>query len=926
MPSLGFEFDYDLTPNLAIGLGHRMTFSGTDLLDGQRWTDANTLTGDNDVLHYTSLGLKYRFNKHKNRSLYPKIELVEPFSNELTIYAANSLLKVKIHRVNNPFDIYLTVNGKEQYFNFNNRTLIANIPLTLGKNNITITAHNQDGTDSKEYIFFRKEKEDVLPELEAFGSPEIIFINPSVEDSRVRDKSTKVTAKVRMVDNEKDIRLTVNGRKVAFDFDKNKELLSANLGLKEGRNIIEIKARNKNGEQLSTTSIFYELPVPSPYIEFVSPRYDNTETTQSTIEARVKLDHISSTSDVRLVVNGVNEPNFYFENNLLSANIRLLEGQNNIEVFAINPSGEERKQIIIHRKSPYVPVVRRPKIAINAPKYRESTTREPYVVIHANLEHISRKTDIRLTHNGNHIYDFNFDANAGVLQHGLYLSAGLNQVLIEGSNQAGEDRAEVIINLVIPAPPPVIVAPSIDWIRPHAQTVVEAEELTVKANIVGVTGLNDINFRVNNRNYNDFRFNPATGNFRAKVRLREGENSLSIEVSNGAGYDRHRTTIIYHPPYAPIIDIRKPESRQTAKKYISLKADVRHVTSRKDIQLFVNSKNKRNFSFKKDRLEADIELDSGENIIEIIASNSYGQKQLVKRIVYTPPLPPKITFNGIKNNQIFKTRKVKIKANIDNIENRKAIKLFWNGRASGNFDWSNGLFTSNTQLREGKNTLKLKVETTNGKDEVDLTLHYRQPRLPVIDFTNFSNEEEVTEDKITLMASIENIINRQALTVFTNGERNEVFTFRNGLLKSSTALKKGKNTITIKAKTEEGEREKNLVIFYKPLVPKPSIKIISPSSVSLETGHFSARVKASIQHISHDRKINISVNDRPIDDFQFTAKNGELTATIPLSAGKNEVIIQVENEAGIAKKGLLITRTIKRPTLSKNSKKKRESD
>jgi hypothetical protein len=59
MPSIGFEFDYNLTPDLAIGLGHRMTFSGTDLLDGQQWTDANNLTGNNDILHYTSLGLKY---------------------------------------------------------------------------------------------------------------------------------------------------------------------------------------------------------------------------------------------------------------------------------------------------------------------------------------------------------------------------------------------------------------------------------------------------------------------------------------------------------------------------------------------------------------------------------------------------------------------------------------------------------------------------------------------------------------------------------------------------------------------------------------------------------------------------------------------------------------------------------------------------
>ena len=55
MPSLGVELDYDLTNNLALGVGHRMTFAGTDLLDGQQWTNANALTGNNDRLHYLSL-------------------------------------------------------------------------------------------------------------------------------------------------------------------------------------------------------------------------------------------------------------------------------------------------------------------------------------------------------------------------------------------------------------------------------------------------------------------------------------------------------------------------------------------------------------------------------------------------------------------------------------------------------------------------------------------------------------------------------------------------------------------------------------------------------------------------------------------------------------------------------------------------------
>ena len=102
------------------------------------------------------------------------------------------------------------------------------------------------------------------------------------------------------------------------------------------------------------------------------------------------------------MVNGQNEPNFYFDyqNGGLKATIELREGRNEIEVIASNKRGEARDQRTITYERRYTPTVRRPRITMNAPQYREATTREELVVIQATLENINRKSAIRLTNIG----------------------------------------------------------------------------------------------------------------------------------------------------------------------------------------------------------------------------------------------------------------------------------------------------------------------------------------------------------------------------------------------------------------------------------------------------------------------------------------------------------------------------------------------
>lgn len=69
--------DNTLLPNASFGLGlalrvsrrvdltleHRATWSGEDLLDGQRWEETRTLTANSDILHFTSIGINFKIGK-----------------------------------------------------------------------------------------------------------------------------------------------------------------------------------------------------------------------------------------------------------------------------------------------------------------------------------------------------------------------------------------------------------------------------------------------------------------------------------------------------------------------------------------------------------------------------------------------------------------------------------------------------------------------------------------------------------------------------------------------------------------------------------------------------------------------------------------------------------------------------------------------
>lgn len=60
---VGMGIAFKMSRRVDLAIEHRVTWTGDDLIDGQRWEETNTLTANSDYLQYTSIGINFRLGK-----------------------------------------------------------------------------------------------------------------------------------------------------------------------------------------------------------------------------------------------------------------------------------------------------------------------------------------------------------------------------------------------------------------------------------------------------------------------------------------------------------------------------------------------------------------------------------------------------------------------------------------------------------------------------------------------------------------------------------------------------------------------------------------------------------------------------------------------------------------------------------------------
>ena len=208
------------------------------------------------------------------KKLPPIVEFNNPASNPAKSTLSTYHVEATVLNVEGKSDITVKLNGFETtLFSYNSASNVIklNVMLIEGANLIEVEGVNEVGDDKKNTTIFYHKKEVVQ-------LPIVAFLNPAVDPIKVYKNNYSIEAKVQFVAGSGYIDLKVNGIiSTLFSYSKSSKLMTFNVNLIEGANVIEIKGTNKFGSDVETTIIVYKKEVlkAPPVVTITRPTVDN---------------------------------------------------------------------------------------------------------------------------------------------------------------------------------------------------------------------------------------------------------------------------------------------------------------------------------------------------------------------------------------------------------------------------------------------------------------------------------------------------------------------------------------------------------------------------------------------------------------------------------------------------------------------------
>ncbi|NUN99580.1 MAG: hypothetical protein HUU01_03080, partial [Saprospiraceae bacterium] len=627
MPNLGIEIGYQLTPRFSVHLGHRVTFAGTDILDGQRWADPN-----NDIYHYTNFALRWIIQPDRDKPLAPVIEITTPITNPYTTNNPNDgVVRATIRHINSAADVTCMVNGRDARFDYRDLRFSTDFPLRPGRNDVVITATNQVGTARKEVVIYYEER--IVPPPPPYGrAPSITILNPPTRSSRTTNAAFTIRASIQEVTAKSDITLEFNGNtRQNFSFDSRSGELYSDVTLREGENRIVIRARNTYGNATEDAVVTYERERQQPPLVVITrPDRDGEETTQPNAVIEADVLRVTRPENVTMTVNGRQFRNFTFDTGRgqLRADITLQEGANYVEINASNAEGQSKDGVTINyrRQVSQNP----PTIVVTEPAKPSSSTSKPTALVEATTQFVSQKSDVRFYINGRETNNFNFNAGNGRISSTVSLENGNNEVRIRVSNRDGSDEASISIRRIgDEAEQPL--KPDVTITQPADGASFDQPRVDLRAKTLRVSGKENVTFTLNGRTVSDFNFNRLNGDITATLTLVEGNNVVRITGRNAAGTDEAMVNLRYKAAAEkPAVTIVQPANNSTVTvASATLKATTQNVASKSEVTVTFNGRAVSNFSFDAARQEvtAALTLEGGNNVVTVKVQNSGGNAE-----------------------------------------------------------------------------------------------------------------------------------------------------------------------------------------------------------------------------------------------------------------------------------------------------------
>ncbi len=687
MPNLGIELGYHFSPRFMVVLGHKVTFSKTDLLDGQRWKENTTLTAQNDIHHYTNLQFKWILGKSKRQVFDgdpPKVTILRPSNSPYNTYDAIEPLRAEVLGVPYDEDIKVTVNGVPSNFTFKKDEVNADVLLRIGENTIIVKGENQFGSDYKTIIINVLEKNQ-LPDVPVVVTPPVVInpnnpTTPTTQSPRVKftlpasysetDRNSQaIRVQIENVTNYQDVTLTVNGRSYNnFRFSYGE--LSHEVPLNEGQNSIVVSARNSTGSASDAVTVNYRRAVQRvdlPIVRITSTGNvieNSLGGCQTAIEARIE--NVTNGRDISMTVNGraFTDFNFNYSTKILRGSINLATGSNQIVIRARNESGEgnDRADVTCAERRRYPPTVR-----ISQPRNNDVFEQQT-IEVRALTTNVTTQNQIQVVVNGYQNSNFTYDSYNRTISVRINLVQGENSIRIRVSNNEGSNEDLVRFTY---RPRVVATPPRVSILQPLNGTFFKNSDIDVQATTSHISNQSQIQVTMNGRGQS-FNFEPNTQLIKTRLNLDAGANTIKIIVSNPSGSDAATTTVTYNKPVVietprpPRVTIINPtDGRSVSDPSVTFEGQVDNMSAgSKDIKIILNgTEMQANMNLLR-QVRQRLSLDEGINTITLRATNKDGTDEKTVRVTYakTPVITPTPTPLPTKD----KRRDIPTSGNTDN--------------------------------------------------------------------------------------------------------------------------------------------------------------------------------------------------------------------------------------------------------------------
>ncbi len=906
-PYLGVELGFHVTPKFMISLGHKLTFTQTNVFDGQQWNNDNTLLSGQDLHHYTSLDLKWILNPRGKtvRQKSPTVHIYQPTDDPHITNRPNEVVKATITNIQTGVDqVTMTVNGRNTNFTFYNGELLSDVALQIGTNEVIIRARNAVGSaEDRTVIIYRTENNNPTPPPTPTEPRPIVRITTPRNGASFEFPNQRVIATVQNIGNSGNITVSLNGQNLGNVYVTNNEI-AQDIQLVEGSNRIVVTARNSSGSASDEVTVYYRRPQPQqpqPTVRIARPT-NGAEFEYADVAFFADVREVNNRNDINITLNGRTVTNFDFSQNEVNARLQLAEGTNRVNISVRNASGSASDAVTVSYRRPQ-PRVTPPSVHITQLNDAQGNDLGCTTNLVATTSSVENYNQITISLNGRSVTNFTFDFNRQEIRAALPLASGNNNVSITVRNEAGNARDErnatCSVQRDLPRTPPTVRITD-----PANGATVSLPNLALRATVREVPSRDRLRLTLNGQPIN-FTYFAGNQTLTASLNLVEGSNEIYLRGENNDGVAEDRVTVIYKRaiviPRPPKVSITQPFNNSTVNDpSVGVRAMLTNVADSREVEMTVNGQRFEAFRLDKSgvNLTAKVEnLQEGQNVITITATNKDGSDRASVNVKYEKrKTPPTVRIITPANGSTIGESATDVRASITNISDGRNIRMTINGQSFGGFQYENGTLTARaTNLLEGANNITIEVSNADGSDRNSTIFTYiRQKTPPTAKFTNLTNST-IEQEEISIQATVRRVYTSNDIKLYVNMESvNFTFDPAKGGVRSSAALRPGVNDIKIVAQNADGTAEDRVVIT-RIATPKPTVAFTVPASSGLKVPTTNFTVRA-VTNVRNREGIDLKLNGAPVTNF--TLQNGEVSAPVTLVRGNNEFTITVTNKAG----------------------------